>query len=701
MAAERSGLICPKGLLDERLDQLLRQFWEVETCTDPIVKASKEELDCESHFVKNFALRRFQSLERKLSHHPELRTQYSAFIKEYLNLGHMSLVPPELHQDCKHFLPHHCVLKKDSTMTKLSVVFDGSAVTTSDQLLLSFSSLQSTSKTSRRSVLSSIARLYDPLGLVGPVVTKAKIFLQKLCREHLSWDESLPQGFYTEWQDICRSFSHAQRAEFPRLALTSGALLEIHGFCDASIEAYGACVYIVFRSPGAESRLLCAKSRVSPLKTLTVPKLELAGAELLSRMMAEVHSLGAYRGKYFCWCDSSTVLSWIREEPNIQNLTNSMEWRYVPTLENPADILSRGALPTELIGSRLWCQGPPYLLKTQEHWPVTVVVEKPALEPRPSVLLLFSECLLTSISLADGVRHKGITVHDLKAGTRMLLWAVQRANLGDEMRTLQTKGMVASSSSLASLSPFLDQFGLFRVDGRLKNSSLDYDGRHPVILPRSHPVTRSLILSFHERNLHAVPRSLLAMIRSQYWPIGGRKTVLKATNKCVRCFRMKPRLLEHVMGDLPKESVEGYQVFDVTGIDFCGPFFYKSEVRNKAPIKCYISVFICFTTKAVHLELIWSDNATNFVGAKNQLSELKRLFLSDEHQRSVLDFCLPESIEWKFIPPRSPHFGGLWEAAVKTAMYHFYRVVGSAVLKADDLQTLLYNIGAVINSSRQ
>ncbi|XP_044570422.1 uncharacterized protein LOC123257061 [Drosophila ananassae] len=172
------------------------------------------------------------------------------------------------------------------------------------------------------------------------------------------------------------------------------------------------------------------------------------------------------------------------------------------------------------------------------------------------------------------------------------------------------------------------------------------------------------------------------------------------------------------MGDLPKERVEGYQVFDVTGIDFCGPFFYKSEVRNKAPIKCYISVFICFTTKAVHLELvrdrstaafllalrrfifirkkprqIWSDNATNFVGAKNQLSELKRLFLGDEHQRAVLDFCLPESIEWKFIPPRSPHFGGLWEAAV-SAKYHFYRVVGSAVLKADDLQTLVYNIAA-------
>ncbi|XP_044573069.1 uncharacterized protein LOC123257553 [Drosophila ananassae] len=306
MAAERSGLICPKGPLDERLDQLLRQFWEVET--DPIVKASKEELDCESHFVKNFvrleggaftvrlpikhnngllgdshsqALRRFQSLERKLFHQPELRTQYSAFIKEYLNLGHMSLVPPELHRDCKYIRPLtgdickmyrcvrmassdsflQCILWRDSPLEELQTykldtvtygtkpasylsvramyqlakdeVEDfpvGSEILLRDfyvddlisggsskeevvgilalisaflskgefQLRQWWSNISSvlagsTSKPSRRSVLSSIARLYDLLGLAGPVVTKAKIFLQKLCREHHSWDESLPQ----------------------------------------------------------------------------------------------------------------------------------------------------------------------------------------------------------------------------------------------------------------------------------------------------------------------------------------------------------------------------------------------------------------------------------------------------------------------------------------------------------------------------
>ncbi|XP_043064464.1 uncharacterized protein LOC122320335 [Drosophila ficusphila] len=155
------------------------------------------------------------------------------------------------------------------------------------------------------------------------------------------------------------------------------------------------------------------------------------------------------------------------------------------------------------------------------------------------------------------------------------------------------------------------------------------------------------------------------------------------------------------MADLPKERLDGSHAFEVTGIDFCGSFIYKPEVRNKAPVKCYVCVFICFETKAIHLELIRdlsTDNATNFVGARNELIELRRLFLSDEHQKATLDFCLAELIDWRFNPPRSPHFGGFWEAAVKTAKYHFYRAIGPSVLAFDELRTLLCHISAVVNS---
>ncbi|XP_041451954.1 uncharacterized protein LOC121405351 [Drosophila obscura] len=148
------------------------------------------------------------------------------------------------------------------------------------------------------------------------------------------------------------------------------------------------------------------------------------------------------------------------------------------------------------------------------------------------------------------------------------------------------------------------------------------------------------------------------------------------------------------MADIPKERLDGSLAFEITGVDFCGPFFYKPEARNKAPIKCYVCAFIFFATKAVHLELIkdlstvsflhglkrfictrrrprqiWSDNATNFVGARKDLLD----------QKAVLGLCL-------------------WEAAVKTAEYHFYRAIATSVLEFEELRTLLCHITAVINS---
>jgi len=96
--------------------------------------------------------------------------------------------------------------------------------------------------------------------------------------------------------------------------------------------------------------------------------------------------------------------------------------------------------------------------------------------------------------------------------------------------------------------------------------------------------------------------------------------------------------------------------------------------------------------------IIWSDNATNFVGAKSEVAELKKLFLSEQHTASISSVCLADGIDWKFIPPRAPHFGGLWEAAVKSARFHFYRVVGASMLAIDELRTLAYEITAILNS---
>ncbi|XP_036347613.1 uncharacterized protein LOC118756991 [Rhagoletis pomonella] len=451
---------------------------------------------------------------------------------------------------------------------------------------------------------------------------------------------------------------------------------------------------------------------------------------------------------------SAVALSWIHDEPSrfqvfaanristIQELTAGMEWRYVPTKLNPADILSRGASPSELIESSLWLHGPEFLTEGRSKWPTTCSTVKLLPELRKKILLAvprFTDITLeckyaTSFTKLQHVfayiykfRHRirqpGLTIDYIRQGTKLLLRTIQMTSLWDDYNALQAGQGVKSSSCIASLSPFVDDHGLLRVGGRLKNSALDFEAQHPIILPRRHSVTNAIIMQFHRRNLHAGPRALLANIRLQYWPIGGRKTVSSAVSKCTICFRAKPKLAEHIMADLPDDRVNTSYAFMVTGVDFCGPFYYKNEIRNRQAIKCYICIFICFATKAVHMELvmdlstkaflnalkrfiltrclparIWSDNATNFVGARNGLAELRRLFLSDSHIKVVHEFCLDNNIDWKFIPPRSPHFGGLWEAAVKTAKHHFYRTAANSLLNFDELRTLICHIAAIINS---
>lgn len=158
-------------------------------------------------------------------------------------------------------------------------------------------------------------------------------------------------------------------------------------------------------------------------------------------------------------------------------------------------------------------------------------------------------------------------------------------------------------------------------------------------------------------------------------------------------------------------------------MDYCGPVFIKRAGRSQVKDKAYVALFICFATKAVHLELVgdlttasfiaalkrfigrrgkcltlYSDNATNFVGANKELQNLRELFLSQSFQQEVQNSMAADGITWNFIPPRSPHFGGLWEAGVKSAKSHLKRVLGSSSLTFEEYNTVLIQVEAVLNS---
>ncbi|XP_057667212.1 uncharacterized protein LOC130900534 [Diorhabda carinulata] len=244
---------------------------------------------------------------------------------------------------------------KDGSSTKTLGVFWFSL-----EDVFSYSANKLSIKTyTKRSILSIISQVFDPLGLIAPVTITAKILLQKLGSLKVDWDDVLPDYYVKSFLNYCE----INKLKISRCLIINNAIdLELHCFTDASTSAYGAVIYILSRNNiGYKVSLACAKSKVAPLKTITLPRLELMaallGAQLASRLL---ESLNLSFDKIMFWCDSTITLTWIKREPStlktfvanrisqIQSLTMDNEWRYVPSSENPADFVSRGVQPSEI-----------------------------------------------------------------------------------------------------------------------------------------------------------------------------------------------------------------------------------------------------------------------------------------------------------------------------------------------------------------
>ncbi|CAL1672255.1 unnamed protein product [Lasius platythorax] len=230
-------------------------------------------------------------------------------------------------------------------------------------------------------MLTQIASLYDPLGLLGSVIVKVKILFQVLWKLQLTWDEPVPIEIYNKWKSFRDRLEELNNITFPRQICTvQFTSLQLHGFADASEVAYGACLYI--RSSNfdqADKVLVCFKSRVAPLKKLSLPRLELCAALLLAQLCQTiVKAFNVPFDKVVLWSDSTITLHWINTQPHrlktfvanrvavIQKISVQIEWRHIASHDNPADLVSRGLLPTDLIDNLLWIRGPRWLAE-QEH----------------------------------------------------------------------------------------------------------------------------------------------------------------------------------------------------------------------------------------------------------------------------------------------------------------------------------------------
>ncbi|CAB0005219.1 unnamed protein product [Nesidiocoris tenuis] len=623
-----------------------------------------------------------------------------------------------------------------------------------DTLSINLESLTSMviEKVTKKTMLSSAHRLFDPVGVTSPVALIPKLLIQQTWKLHLTWEEEVPEDIGLQFRAWVKDIIHLSDLKIPRWISTTGARNEncsLRVFSDACQTSYAAVVFLrVELDDQVNVQLLAAKARVAPIgvsaKKMTIPRLELLGASIAARLCQSVaQDFGFDNVKTTFYTDASTVLAWIiRHEiwdtfvnnrvQEIRDLTEGCEWQHIPGVENPADMPSRGASAKKLVQSQWW-EGPTWLRLPPEHWPRSDVEfneNEIQLEKKKSVVSSML-CATTTdqgwfyryfsqytkiIRLLGWIfrfknntlkkeyrNHQDLTKEEFEAAENIALRLVQEEVF---------EGI--SDSKLASLLPFKDEEGVIRLRTKVSHRNDIHDFCYPAVLPSTaHPFVYRLVMHIHSDNCHAGTQLVLSTLRQRFWILGGRRSVRKVVNDCKRCKRHSAKRVETEPSPLPENRVRNAKVFEIVGVDLAGPLYLRNDDGSSK--KHWICLFTCGVYRAVHLELIssqstdsfllalrrftnrrgrpqiiYSDQGTNFVGADNAFKSLD--------WNIICQYSTVRRIEWRFNPPSAPWWGGFWERLIGVLKNLLKKVLGRSSVCYEEMLTILCDCEGVINS---
>ncbi|XP_068682177.1 uncharacterized protein [Montipora foliosa] len=577
--------------------------------------------------------------------------------------------------------------------------------------------------------------------------------MQELWKLGLNWDDELPCNVQEKWIQLFTEMKELDGIGFKRCLVPPEAdeLPSLCVFADASQEAFGACAYIRQKTKENtyEVTFVAAKSRVAPLKQLTIPRLELQAAVLASRLAKSIldESRIQFESVKFL-TDSTITLAWIQcasrsfkpfvssRVGEIQSKSDPSQWKHIPSEENVADDLSRGLRVQQLTGR--WMNGPRFLTLPEEQWPVQTVMPSPAehnMERRhvnavsaalqvdignvidPNVFTSWRKLIRVTAwlgRLAEKIRSRRNQLEG-REGPLMpeelakaeILW------IRSAQRSLQKR---LENGEFKTLSPFVDGKGIIRVGGRIDKAIVSYEEKHPALLPSNHRI--SLLIISHMHNCgHPGVATTTAKSRRKYWVLKANKLSKAVKFKCVTCRRIAHKNETQLMADLPALRLAPYTPpFYYTACDYFGPYSVKVG-RNKTA-KHYGVVFTCLNTRAVHVEMavdcstmeflqvlrrffairgqpavMISNNGSQFVGAERELGEMVRGLSREEIQ----NFCAEKGMHWKFTTPAAPHQNGCAEALVKTCKNALKRAIGSQLLTPFELHTVFLEVANLVN----
>ncbi|UYV62862.1 hypothetical protein LAZ67_2002175 [Cordylochernes scorpioides] len=528
----------------------------------------------------------------------------------------------------------------------------------------------------------------------------------------LGWDQPLPTDIQQEFKRWSEELDHVKKLEFPRYAkVTRSENLELHVFGDSSKKAYATVAYLRGVQDGVvHVSLLAAKTRVAPLRSITIPRLELLACLLSARLTTTIVRALARPIKTIFWSDSSTALSWISTKHEwsifvsnrvneIRSSTNIDDWRFVPGALNPADLPSRGCCASQFILSKWW-EGPQWLREAEDKWPKQKPIpnEEQVLEEKKGTVanLRVLAWVLRFIRKLkrEEIRGKTLSTHEVVQAEKVLIRLIQRDSL--------EKGQISH------LKTKVQSDGLMYIETKLLYDQSPEEFRKPVLLPSDHPITEQLIRETHSNNCHAGVHFLLGKLRERFWILKARKTIKRVVRGCIICKRHAEKANTIPCAPLPRDRLFMGRPFEVTGVDLMGPLY----LRNGQ--KIWITLFTCAVYRAVHLELVEGLDATNFILALERFihrrgrpvkiysdngtnfKRTNRLFTNLNWDKIAKYLC-DKQIRWIFIPPSAPWWGGWWERLVRLVKDLLRRTLGTNRVNYVQLETLICHVEAIIN----
>ena len=599
------------------------------------------------------------------------------------------------------------------------------------------------------SVLSVLASIFDPLGIIAPYTLTGKQLFQDVWFAELKWHAEVSAEFKKTWSAWIQDLSMVATLHMPRwYGFDTNSELTYFVFSDASTRGVGAVAYL--KASTSRAMFVAAKTRVVPPKKRgNIPRLELQAAMIAARLTGTVleELKGVKIRRIVFWSDSQTVLRWITNEEvrfdqyianrvaDIQERTQSwnlpLEFRFVGTHQNPADLASRG-VPTgaKKFGEDFdyWLHGPAFLDGPEDQWPAPLPPVKKSSELLQQQL---EEYALNSLFdtanyeqddlvefLIQNSAKENPTAEEVNDVEADIIREAQSKYYASEIkacRSNQAKTVIRRYGDFRRQQLWVDPKGILRLQTRLfASEDWPVEGALPAVLHRKHPFTALVVRDAHRQVEHQGYAATWAKVRERFYIRQGRALVKRLCQICPYCIKRRRRKMQPPMAGLHSSRLcVNKPAWTETGMDHFGPF----DITGKQ--KRWGLIFICLTSRAVHLEdvdglgmepfchaldrfinrrrrpdILRSDMGTTFVA----LAKVQEKTITEYAEELRLAALKRYRIDLRFNPAGAPHWGGSWERMIKEVKKILQSTLESVTKwRKDDFRTFLVRAEGILN----